>query len=479
MKKCALKLSTHLLACLLVWQAGDCIVFADEPSTPPSNAIELRVDSSVGHQDFEGWGVSLCWWANMVGKWNETNIQEIVRLAVDPQQGLGYNIFRYNIGGGDDPEHHHIVERGAMEGYLPGRGKPYNWNADATQRRVLGEIVRRNPDVILEAFANSPPWWMTISGCCAGARDAGDNLKPECFDEFADYLTEVVQHFRTDWNIRFRTLEPLNEPDGTWWKAMDRKQEGCHFSRENQARIINAVAGMIRKKGLTNLVVSAADANSIERGLRDLKSFDSKTLDSVGQLNVHTYAGRRARQEFAQFAADHNKPVWMSESGPMDWPGGNLMDVSIWFADLIIHDVRGLEARAWVDWQLIDGGVWGTIHANWKEQTFSVTKRFAMHSQFSRFIRPGAQIIDTSHENTLAAINRPSGELALVLLNPSKSKPRNWNIDLSRFGPLTGPVHVHRTSPTEDIKPQPDLTVVDGHVILESPPYSITTLTVR
>lgn len=79
------------------------------------------------HQTHEGWGVSLCWWANMCGKWPDDKINELVDWLVSPD-GLNYNIFRYNIGGGDDPNHancteHHMGSgkglRAEMEGFEP------------------------------------------------------------------------------------------------------------------------------------------------------------------------------------------------------------------------------------------------------------------------------------------------------------------------------------------------------------------------
>ena len=48
-------------------------------------------------------------------------------------------------------------------------------------------------------------------------------------DALIDYLTEVVKHYRDTFAITFRTLEPLNEPNASWWTA-NGSQEGCHFS---------------------------------------------------------------------------------------------------------------------------------------------------------------------------------------------------------------------------------------------------------
>ena len=66
------------------------------------NAIQTNGGS------WEGWGTSLCWWANRIG-YNKTLTDKSAQLFFDAKKGLGLNIMRYNVGGGDDPTHHHIT----------------------------------------------------------------------------------------------------------------------------------------------------------------------------------------------------------------------------------------------------------------------------------------------------------------------------------------------------------------------------------
>ena len=163
----------------------------------------VTVDCAKPLQTIEGWGSSLCWWASEVGKWkNEQKIDELVECLTAPDK-LNMNIFRYNIGGGDDPSHSggHMVKgkgkRAEMEGFRASAAAPYNWNADAGQRKVMLKIRAKRQDLVLEAFANSPPYWMTFSGCAAGNNPATqDNLKPENYEAFCDYLLEVCKYYK-------------------------------------------------------------------------------------------------------------------------------------------------------------------------------------------------------------------------------------------------------------------------------------------
>ena len=133
-------------------------------------------------QHFDGWGVSLCWWAGQCGKWSDDKIDEIITWLVSPT-GLNYSHFRYNIGGGDDPENrhcdpHHMGRgkglRAEMEGFKDFSGDEYHWDRDAAQRKIMLKIKEKRPDVVFEAFSNSCPYYMTYSGCVSGNVDGGN-----------------------------------------------------------------------------------------------------------------------------------------------------------------------------------------------------------------------------------------------------------------------------------------------------------------
>ncbi|KAG2999316.1 hypothetical protein PC118_g822 [Phytophthora cactorum] len=128
---------------------------------------------------------------------------------------LGLTIARYNIGGSannvvDDSGTEVSMETSdnmpafkLMETFwLDWMSKDptstsWNWDADAKQRAMVGLATQRDVD-ILEAFSNSPPWWMTNNHATAGGDDGDkDNLEDWNHDQFALYLATVVSHART------------------------------------------------------------------------------------------------------------------------------------------------------------------------------------------------------------------------------------------------------------------------------------------
>jgi hypothetical protein len=94
----------------------------------------VKIDVETRYQTFEGWGTSLAWWAHQIGGWSSAKRDEFLELIVDPTRGLGYNVFRYNIGGGDDPSHEHMGQNREMPGFQSSAGA-WDWDADARRPR--------------------------------------------------------------------------------------------------------------------------------------------------------------------------------------------------------------------------------------------------------------------------------------------------------------------------------------------------------
>src|ERR1700688_4387338 len=129
-------------------------------------------------QTFRGWGMSLAWEANELygGGRQPAQIKEpaiqsqyMDLLYGDPatRLTLGFNVARYNIGGGDDPTHASMRADAQMEGFQARPAAVFDWTRDAAQRRMLQEAKHRGAD-IFEAFSVPPPYWMTVSGSSGG-----------------------------------------------------------------------------------------------------------------------------------------------------------------------------------------------------------------------------------------------------------------------------------------------------------------------
>ena len=442
-----------------------CPAFALLPANARSlpdtvRAEQATIDPGQRYQSIEGWGSSLCWWAGQVGQWDKAKIDTLIELFTAPDK-LNMNLFRYNIGGGDDPSHRggHMLkgkgERAEMEGFKDSPTAPYRWEADAGQRNILLAIREKRPDAVFEAFSNSAPYWMTHSGCAAGHADGKrDNLKPEYYEAFCDYLIDVCSHYKQAYGIEFRTLEPFNEPLSDYWYAYG-SQEGCHFDAESQMKLIRMLYPKLEASGL-NTVLAASDETCLAHFLATLKSYMAAgdILDKLGQLNTHTYSGTNPeREEVRRLVQPTGKRFWQSETGPS---GGSGLESNLLLTQKMFDDMRILRPDAWLDWQLIEehNNEWCVVRADFRRQTFRVLKNFYVRMQVTRFFRQGYTLIESGHSQVLAALSPDGRKLAIAVLNPA-NEPCRFRLDLSRFSLRRAAVKGWRTSATEDCRPLP------------------------
>lgn len=444
-------------------------------SPPSAQAATVVVDPKIKHQVFEGWGTSLCWWAVLAGKWSETNRNRLIDAIVDPDTGLGYNCFRYNIGGGDRSDHTHLAEDRAVPGFKTTESGAYDWNADPYQRNILLGIAARAKDPAFEAFSNSPPWWMTHSGCVSGNTDGADNLKPAYFTKFAEYLADVAKHYKDTHKIAFRTIEPFNEPSAGWWKN-NGGQEGCGF-KSNQSKMIKELGKQLVAKNLYPATrVSAGDETSLDQAVTQLRGYDDSAFLFLSQINAHTYSGWGSRAKLDSIARARKKNLWQSETGPLN-KGSDGSNIAMWMSNVIIQDLRQMKPNAWIDWQVGDPvGDWTTIKLDHTRQSFSYTVRYHMHAAFSRFIRPGSQIVESSDTNSVAAIT-PGGDLVVVIRNAATTTT-NYTIDLSRFDAVGSSARIHRFALPGSLARLADIPISAKSFTISAPAQTITTIVV-
>jgi O-glycosyl hydrolase len=416
------------------------------PATADSGRIVPRVA-----QTFRGWGTSLAWEANDLygGARQPAQIRDpriqgdyMDLLYGDPtaRMTLGLTVARYNIGGGDDPNHVHMRPDAEMEGFQSGPSAAFDWTRDAAQRRMLQEAKKRGAN-LFEAFANSPPYWMTVSGCASGNKPGqqADNLRPEMFQSFFQYLATVVKHFRDVEGVRFESLEPFNEPDLKW--GAGGRQEGYSASPSTRTRLIPTLARRLKKEGVDTFV-SALDSNNVSSAVENLKQLDRSALDAIGRFNTHSYYSADLKR-MKRLGHKFHKPIWMSEVGCCFAGQGDQTEMwgALFMADTIRADLRDMGAEVWVLWQ----PDWGVIAFDPNGGAPLLKKQFFALAQYTRFIRPGFEIISAGGaHNTLAAYSPESKRLVLVSTNWDTAAP--LDLDLSAFGPLPPQATLYRTT---------------------------------
>ncbi len=421
------------------------------------------VDPTVRNQTWEGWGTSLAWWAHVVGGYPEPLRSKLCDTVFNY---LGLTVARYNIGGGEAPGYDSMEMRARVPGFLRVTGT-YDWSADANQRWVLQRAKALGANKF-EAFSNSPPYWMTVSGSVTGAVGGGDNLKPESVGEFTEYLSTVVQRFRDQWGIEFETLAPLNEPAANWW-TFGGRQEGCHVSPgERQSNLILSAGQSLAGKGLATRV-SGLEESVNDWSVTSWDALSEQAKAQVFRVNTHCYGGNSQRSVLHR-ATRSGKRLWMSEYGDGDASGMTM-------ARQIVRDLRQMMPTAWVYWQAIDGG-WGwgclDVDLNAGAQTYTTNKKLYAFANFTKFIRPGAQFVPISDERSVASIR--GGLLTIVTVSGDSDEIVDY--DLSRFATVGKTARLYRTSARENLKDLGAFPVAKKRMRLGVPRNSITTIVV-
>lgn len=470
-----------LCICTLMFFGKVC--FSQNQHSEEKICTKVNIEPMQSYQTIEGWGSSLCWWAAQVGNWEEAKVDSIVDLITSPDK-LNMNIFRYNIGGGDDPSHvgGHMVKgkgkRAEMDGFKASVNAPYDWTADKGQRIMMLKIKEKRPDAVFEAFSNSPPYWMTLSGCAGGSVDPmQDNLKPEYYEAFCDYLFDVCKHYKSQYGIEFKTLEPFNESTSGYWNNMG-SQEGCHFTPETQMKIIRILQPKLQASGLKT-VLSVSDETNIASFIKVLKAYQSAgdILEKVGQLNTHTYSGTNSeRMEAYDLVKSTGKPFWQSETGPSG-KGKTSLETNLGLAQKLFDDMRIMKPQAWIDWQLMEENneVWCLIKCNFNSQDYKIVKNLYVRMQITRFFRQGYTFIETGNEEVLAALNPAKTELVVAILNKS-DQIKSFNLNLKAFSKSGKKALIYRTSSDENCTKLLQSEVKKQAIAYDAPGLSLTTL---
>jgi O-glycosyl hydrolase len=425
---------------------------------------------SVLVTNFQGWGTSLCWWANVVGAY--PNRQDYCDLAFSQ---LKLNIVRYNIGGGENPAQTNSITnyRAIMQGFEPTNGI-WNWNADQNQRWVLRESIALGANIV-DAFANSPPWWMTVSGSVTGAVGGTNNLQVAYENAFAGYLATVVSNLTLLDGVTFNFITPMNEPTGSSWKYENGKQEGCDMSPDQQARVVNDLRAQLNAQAPTLGIDSPEDENE-QSSINDLNAYTNGALANVALASTHTY-GANNPAGLHSAALSSGKPLWVAEYGDGDGSGMTM-------AERIYNDVTQMKVRAWVYWQVVDNANgWGFLYNSLTTNStggfttsYTINKKFYVMGQFSEFVRPGCNIISVNDNNTLAAFDPTNSNLVLVMIN-TNTISTNVTYSLSAFTSLPSQVAVYQTcgSLGEYVSNLPSLPVSSGEFTASIPANSVTT----
>jgi len=308
---------------------------------------------------------------------------------------------------------------------------------------------------IIASAWTAPPWmkdnesYYQVGTPENGNQGSGGVLKPENESVYADYLIKYLEDYRSE-GVNIWGLTPVNEPggnNGNW--------ESMHFTPETQSTFIRKHLGpKLKESGYddVNLLIFDHNSGALEEWADEILG-DEETKQYVYGSAVHWYEGTkkvfedvfdRVHGKYPQFPIIHTEgciddlgnearpgiadPIKYKESGWFDndafWWNENATDwgYSAEWDSVIVEDhpiytpvhryaqhiITGMNhwLSGWVDWNIVLNKRGGPNHVgNYCGAPIMIdtdsgyvyyTPVFHILSQFSRTIRPGDVVVETS-----------------------------------------------------------------------------------
>jgi len=394
---------------------------------PRMQPQRITVQPERAYQTFEGWGTSACWWPQMI---DEEEMAEEIARALYGDTGLNLDIYRYNVGGGEnDNPASRIWERArrteSFYAYNPRTERyEFDFTRDANARRMLDKAIGQGAkEVVL--FCNSPHFSMTRSGQASGGLEEGvSNLPPENYQAFVDYLLAIADWFVAQ-GYPVSGISPINEPQWGWgggWVG----QEGCHYTPEETVALLELFAVTMRERGAPYRLVGPesgdmSDAHTaytdafwgseILRGACDTFSGHSYWMDN--DIVKKWISGLRFKCRTPDKKFEMSE--WCELPQKIDVTA---IDSGLYMANIIVQDLTLLNAVSWQSWTAVNGD--GVMDI--RDGQLRYYNRYWAYKQFSAFIREGAKRVAVRDSFGLGselacAAFRQGGETVLVLLN--------------------------------------------------------------
>ena len=485
-----------------------------------AQVFTIQVNSP--RQTIRHFGASDAWSMQQIGLWEDEAEQEKIAdwlFSLDTDTtgkplGIGLSVWRFNLGAGSAAQgrESQINRDTRTECFMNSDGS-YDWTRQAGQRKFLRMAKERGVPYFL-AFLNSPPVHFTQNGLATNTgRDGTLNLREDCYEAFAHFISTALKGIETNDGIHFDYLFPVNEPDGHWnW--LGPKQEGSPATHREIAHLARVLSKEFEQQSLNTeiLIDESSDLRCLlgiykttwERGnaIRTFFSEDSTAtylgeLPHVPRLMVgHSYWTntpipymRKIREQLRDTIAHYGLHYWQTElcimSNDEEIGGGGgydfTMKTALYVARVIHHDLVFADAESWSWWRAAGG--------NYKDGLIRFFTQdhgrtgYAMDSRllwamgnYSRFVRPGAvrhEVITSASFDPYgvmcSAYRNADGKWVSIVINYS-SEPQEFTLTFSNGRHCEWQMYRTSDEEGETLKP---VGTTSGKTTL--PPRSITT----
>lgn len=451
--------------------------------------LKAYIDLGERHQTLRGFGASSAWyWQDMGANAPKGTAERAVEMLYG-DDGLRLNIFRYNIGGGSADaaldgvvpysnggfdefrraESFFVAEsvpaakRGDVEAVSAAFRDESNYdfeNRDAAVRSMFETALATGNITKVVFFVNSPHYLMTESGTCTGEYPGQNNLKPEFYEAFADYLLIIVNNLYETYltgldKVPMVAISPVNEPQWDWGGPYS-SQEGCHYDPEALAELADVmwhkIAEFNAEHGTrfeldifeSGGMAFSGEGDDIRDYLAELAKYDwFYELDGISLHDYDVSDSCSARVILRRYL-DKNYPhlaVRATEFCEMQAGEFDTAESGMFLAKVILRDLTLLDSEEWSWWLSVAKGTYNDGLVYWNPSSaradgagLYVLKRYYAFAQFTRYlsegdVRVGCLLSDPmnwSHVD-IGAFVKPDGSVVVIAVNDGDAKTLRLN----------------------------------------------------
>lgn len=406
--------------------------------------MKLDFNNAKRLQKLYGWGASACWWSQYC---KDSKTQDEIAELLYGNTGLGLNIYRYNVGGGFDPDNNRVMDPWRRtESFLQYDKEKEEWSWDFSKDKTAIEVMKKclakgNVDTLI-IFANSPHYSHTSTGQASGSLLYHTcNIPKMNYKRFVDYFLDVTQHF-LDEGFPVKYISPINEPQWKWGGSFV-WQEGCHYEVEELIEIYHIFAEEIIKRNMPVKLYGPETGEMLgntESYLDGMLNDEAimKVCDIFAFHSYHADNNINERYEFKKRMVDKHPELRFDMSEWCELPNkshtrnfkGALITARIMGQDLLYAG-----AESWTHWVAInglgtkeDGNDYGDalMVATPNFEKWYVAKRYYGMAHYTKYIPVGSYALDlglhpTNDENDFNAFGfETENGTVLVVVNEGK-----------------------------------------------------------